>query len=83
MTPEKEKIDKYKVEKVYFEPITGYKHPILASGATPIGSADRAPDKIDNTSSYERVKFDFTIGAPRQIINSHFTPIGSDLRLVD
>jgi hypothetical protein len=38
----KEKIDKYEVEKVYFEPITGCKHPIIASRATPIGSAEHA-----------------------------------------
>jgi hypothetical protein len=28
-----------------FEPIIGCKHPIIASGTTPIGSAGRAPDK--------------------------------------
>jgi hypothetical protein len=28
-----------------FEPIIGYKQPTIASGATPIGSADRAPKK--------------------------------------
>jgi hypothetical protein len=43
----------------------------------------RAPDGIDKTSSYARVKFNLIIGAQRQIINSHFTPIGSDLRPVE
>jgi hypothetical protein len=28
-----------------FEPIKGCNHPLIASGATPIGSADRAPDE--------------------------------------
>jgi hypothetical protein len=28
-----------------FEPMIDYKYPIIASGATPIGSADRAPDE--------------------------------------
>jgi hypothetical protein len=32
------------VEEV-IEPIIGCKHPIIASGATPIGSAERAPDE--------------------------------------
>jgi hypothetical protein len=30
-----------------FEPIKGCKHPFIASGATPIGSAGRAPDEIE------------------------------------
>jgi hypothetical protein len=28
-----------------FEPMIGYKYPTIASGATPIGSAERAPDR--------------------------------------
>jgi hypothetical protein len=28
-----------------YEPIIGCRHPIIASGATPIGSAGRAPDR--------------------------------------
>jgi hypothetical protein len=37
-----------------FEPIIGYKQPIIASGATPIGSADRAPDRtIDSMKIYQ------------------------------
>jgi hypothetical protein len=28
-----------------FEPMIDYKYPTIASGATPIGSAERAPDK--------------------------------------
>jgi hypothetical protein len=31
----------------FFEPIKGCKHPLIPSGATPIGSAYRAPDKIE------------------------------------
>jgi hypothetical protein len=34
--------------KKIFEPIKGYKHPLIASGATPIGSAGRAPNEIKN-----------------------------------
>jgi hypothetical protein len=46
MISKKEKIHKYnKVKKVYFEPIIGCKHPIIASGATPIGSTEHAPDE--------------------------------------
>jgi hypothetical protein len=30
-----------------FEPIIGCQHPIIVSGATPIGSAERAPDRKD------------------------------------
>jgi hypothetical protein len=30
-----------------FESITGCKHPLIALGATTIGSADRAPDEIN------------------------------------
>jgi hypothetical protein len=43
---------KFKTEKVVrrrhliFEPIKGRKHPFIASGATPIGSAGRAPNEI-------------------------------------
>jgi hypothetical protein len=29
-----------------FEPIKGCKHPLIASGDTPIGSAGRAPDEV-------------------------------------
>jgi hypothetical protein len=38
----------YKQEKeaeLNFEPMIDYKYPIIASGATPIGSAERAPDR--------------------------------------
>jgi hypothetical protein len=28
-----------------FEPMIDYKYPTIASGATPIGSAERAPDR--------------------------------------
>jgi hypothetical protein len=33
--------------KKIFEPIKGCKHPLIASGATPIGSAGRATDEIE------------------------------------
>jgi hypothetical protein len=32
--------------KKIFEHINGCKHPLIASGATPIGSTGRAPDEI-------------------------------------
>jgi hypothetical protein len=31
--------------KVNFEPMIDYKYPTIASEATPIGSAERAPDR--------------------------------------
>jgi hypothetical protein len=34
------------MEIIDFEPIKGCKYPLIASGATPIGSAGRAPDEI-------------------------------------
>jgi hypothetical protein len=34
-----------KKEELNFEPMLDYKSPNIASGATPIGSAERAPDK--------------------------------------
>jgi hypothetical protein len=39
--------DLYMVYMVFelFEPIIGYKQPTIASGATPIGSAGRVPDR--------------------------------------
>jgi hypothetical protein len=55
----------------------------IASGATPIGSTGHTPDKIASFGSYARVKIDFIIGGKHQIINSPFTPIGSDLQLVE
>jgi hypothetical protein len=36
---------KRKEEKVNFEPMLDYKYPNIASGTTPIGSAERAPDR--------------------------------------
>jgi hypothetical protein len=32
-------------EELNFEPMLDYKSPNIASGATPIGSAERAPDR--------------------------------------
>jgi hypothetical protein len=34
-----------KSKKLIFEPIIGCKHPIIALGATPIGTAGHAPDR--------------------------------------
>jgi hypothetical protein len=36
---------KRKKTKVNFEPMLDYKYSNIASGATPIGSAERAPDR--------------------------------------
>jgi hypothetical protein len=33
------------MKKKKFEPMIDYKYPTIASGATPIGSAGRAPDE--------------------------------------
>ena len=37
--------DPQKKEELNFEPMLDYKLPNIASGATPIGSAERAPDR--------------------------------------
>jgi hypothetical protein len=34
-----------KKKKKKFEPMIDYKYPTIASGATPMGSTDRAPDE--------------------------------------
>jgi hypothetical protein len=34
------------MDKSDFEPIKGFKHSLIVSGATPIGSAGRAPDEV-------------------------------------
>jgi hypothetical protein len=36
----------YQSRKSSYELIISYMHPIIASGAAPIGSAERAPEKI-------------------------------------
>jgi hypothetical protein len=43
------------VKKIFdfFEPIKGCKHPLIALGATPIGSAGRAPDEIEKEEERE------------------------------
>jgi hypothetical protein len=42
------------------EPIIGYKQPIIASGATPIGSAGRAPDRtIAKNENFSELKVSF------------------------
>jgi hypothetical protein len=38
--------EKIAMQKKVFEAIKGYKHPLIASGATTIGSARRAPDEL-------------------------------------
>jgi hypothetical protein len=42
---EKGSLDKTFDWKILFEPLIGCMHPIIASGATPIGSADHAPNR--------------------------------------
>jgi hypothetical protein len=54
----------------------GYKYPTIASGATPIGSAGRAPDK-KYFEKNEEENFESIIGGKHQKMNSTFTPIGS------
>jgi hypothetical protein len=44
----------------------------IALGATPIGSAGRAPDEDGNIGSNAGVKIDFIIGGKHKIINSIF-----------
>jgi hypothetical protein len=39
-------LSKISCEEEILESITGCKHPLIASGATTIGSARRAPEKI-------------------------------------
>jgi hypothetical protein len=54
--------------KEMFESIKGCKHPIIASGVTPIGSAGRSPDKIKARSKdniFEPIlkkTFDYSLG---------------------
>jgi hypothetical protein len=43
-----------KKEELNFEPMLDYKLPNIASGATPIGSAERAPDKDEVISIRDR-----------------------------
>jgi hypothetical protein len=58
----KEKTYEEEVEEV-IEPIIGCKHPIIASGDTPIGSAERASDEQSNqeengcTNQKENMKY--------------------------
>jgi hypothetical protein len=42
---EEEYLSKEEMKKKNFEPMIDYKYPTIASGATPIGSAGRAPDE--------------------------------------
>jgi hypothetical protein len=39
------KQEKLTEEELNFEPMLDYKYPNIALGATPIGSAERAPDR--------------------------------------
>jgi hypothetical protein len=43
-----------KKEELNFEPMLDYKLPNIASGATPIGSAERAPDKDEMINIEDR-----------------------------
>jgi hypothetical protein len=43
--------EKEKLCEEIFEPIKDCKHPLIASGATPIGSACRVPDEIKTRRS--------------------------------
>jgi hypothetical protein len=52
-----------------------YKYLTIASGATPIGSAGRAPDEKYFEKNEEK-NFESIIGGKHQKINSTFTPIG-------
>jgi hypothetical protein len=70
------------------EPMIDYKYPIIASGATPIGSAGRAPNEellweerwriTSRRSSMksDEEKFESIIGGKHQKMKSTFTPIG-------
>jgi hypothetical protein len=69
------------------ESTIGCKYPIVASGATPIGSADRAPDRKTNrrevyflqVNKYEctRKKLSLYLNYKNSTIASGATPIGS------
>jgi hypothetical protein len=55
-----------KKEELNFEPMLDYKLPNIASGATPIGSAERAPDKDEMIDIEEKKRvsiqnFDYII----------------------
>jgi hypothetical protein len=41
-----------KNEELNFEPMLDYKSPNIASGATPIVSAERAPDRIEDNQCW-------------------------------
>jgi hypothetical protein len=45
------------MEIIDFKPIKGGKHPLTASGATPIRSAGRAPDEIQKDEKKFRLVF--------------------------
>jgi hypothetical protein len=65
----------------------GYKHPNIDSGATPIGSAGRAPDRktisIERIQQEEKKKLEPMIDYKYPIIASGATPIGSAGRAPD
>jgi hypothetical protein len=62
-----------------------YKYPNIDSGATPIGSASRAPDRklISRKNSIRRRKFEPMIDYKYPTIASGATPIGSTGRAPD
>jgi hypothetical protein len=55
--------------------VIDYKYPTIASGATPIGSAGRAPDE-KYFKKNEEENFESIVGGKHQKINSTYTPIG-------
>jgi hypothetical protein len=73
---------KFKREKdvqrrhLIFEPIKGCKHPFIASGATPIGSAGRAPDEIEKGRREEKTVF-LSLYSKYSTITSGATPMGA------
>jgi hypothetical protein len=65
-----------KIEELNFEPMLNYKSPNIASGATPIGSAKRAPDRNEGSQywRYRSIKTSTTQSTKLKEI----TPIGSE-----
>jgi hypothetical protein len=62
----------------FFEHIKGCKHPLIALGATLIGSAGRAPDEIERRSVLKKIRqYLWAFTQKNSIIASGATPIGS------
>jgi hypothetical protein len=64
-----------------FDPMIDYKYLTIASGATPIGSAGRAPDEDGNIGYYTRVQNRLHHQWQTSDNKLDFTPIRRDLRL--